>query len=75
MAVGEDQPLRREPVDVGRWDLPGPVHAHVAVPNVIPVNDDDIRPVLGRRGGGTGLQHRAADQRRKKTTIRKRTTA
>ena len=53
MGVGETHPLRRQPVDVRRGDLAAirVVALHVAVAEIIGVDDDDVGPCRFFFGG------------------------
>ena len=60
MAVGEDDPFTREPIEVGRGEFRLRVErAHVAVALVVGVDDDDVGPGLFC---GVGRGERGAQQ-------------
>ena len=51
MRIGEVQPFLCQAVDIRREARLGPVAAHVAVTQVVGVNQDDVRPVCREHNG------------------------
>ena len=46
MGIGETPPLLREFIEVRGWEFFGAITAQVAIPEIVGVDDDDIRAGL-----------------------------